>query len=188
MEVSQIQGIVEGILFAAGEPVSEDKLCAVLDMDKPTLRSMLSYITDIYNERDGGLQIIHLENSYQLCTRGEIAPYIKMVLDVKRKTLLSPASMEVLSIIAYNQPVTRAYIEQVRGVDSSSIVTNLLEKDLIEERGSLDAPGRPMLFGTTPAFLRIFGLESIKDLPDISGLTPHNEEAEGQFSLLQNEG
>jgi len=181
LDIHEIESAIEGILFASGDPVSMDKLCAVLDLDRQTLEKISQNLSDYYRFNRRGIELRRLENSLQLCTRPEYADYIVKALETRRPPMLSGAALEVLSIVAYRQPVTRAYIEQVRGVDSSGTVSTLLEKELIEECGKLDVPGRPTLFRTTDGFLRAFGLSSIKELPDLSDT--EGEEGD-QLSLL----
>ena len=157
---------LEAILFACGSPVSFTRLCEILEIDLEQLRRAAEKLRDRYSDdRVCGIQLITVEDAYQLCTKAFVADHVKKALELRKAPPLSRASLEVLAIIAYNQPVTRSFIEMVRGVDSSSIVASLCEKGLVAERGTLDAPGRPVLFGTTDAFLRCFGLESITDLP-----------------------
>jgi segregation and condensation protein B len=157
---------LEAILFACGAPVAFDRLCEILGINTEGLREAAAILKEKYSDdHKSGIQLITVEDAYQLCTKAYVAEYVKKALELRKTPPLSKASLEVLAIIAYNQPVTRSFIEMVRGVDSSSIVTALTEKGLVTERGTLDAPGRPTLFGTTDAFLRCFGLESIDDLP-----------------------
>lgn len=157
---------LEAILFACGSPVQFDRLCEILGVTTEGLREAANILKNKYSDdRESGIQIITVENAYQLCTKAYVAEYVKKALELRKAPPLSKAALEVLAIIAYNQPVTRSFIEMVRGVDSSSIVASLMDKGLVTERGTLDAPGRPTLFGTTDAFLRCFGLESIEDLP-----------------------
>lgn len=157
---------LEAILFACGSPVSFQRLCEILGVDGEGLRAAAEILRDKYrDDRTSGIQLITVEDSYQLCTKNYLAEQVKKALELRKAPPLSRASLEVLAIVAYNQPVTRSFIEMVRGVDSSAIVASLCEKGLIAERGTLDAPGRPVLFGTTDAFLRCFGLESLSDLP-----------------------
>lgn len=158
---------LEAVLFACGCPVAKDRLCEILEVDAESLREAAALLREKYSDdRTSGIQLITVEDSYQLCTKAFVADYVKKGLDMRKTPPLSKASLEVLAIVAYNQPVTRSFIEMVRGVDSSSIVSSLVEKGLIAERGTLDAPGRPILFGTTDAFLRCFGLERLEDLPN----------------------
>lgn len=161
------QAAIEAILFASGEPVPVDRLVEALEIDRQTVRKLISKLEDRINGGQGGLCLIRTEDAYQLTTRAEYAPLIRRALDIRRNTPLSQASMEVLAVIAYNQPVTRAYVEEVRGVDCSGIFASLTAKSLIEERGRLDVPGKPILYGTTQDFLRCFGLSSIEDLPPV---------------------
>ncbi len=157
---------LEAILFACGSPVVFDRLCEILGVSPEGLREAAAILKEKYSDdRESGIQLITVENAYQLCTKSYVAEYVKKALELRKAPPLSKASLEVLAIIAYNQPVTRSFIEMVRGVDSSAIVASLVDKGLVTERGTLDAPGRPILFGTTDAFLRCFGLESIDDLP-----------------------
>ncbi len=157
---------LEAILFACGSPVQYERLCDILGITMEGLREAANILKNKYSDdRESGIQLITVENAYQLCTKNYVAEYVKKALELRKAPPLSKAALEVLAIIAYNQPVTRSFIEMVRGVDSSSIVGSLIDKGLVAERGTLDAPGRPTLFGTTDAFLRCFGLESIDDLP-----------------------
>ena len=157
---------LEAILFACGSPVPFERLCEILCVDAEGLRTAAAMLSDKYSDdRKSGITLVTIENSYQLCTKAYVADYVKKALEMRKTPPLSEAALEVLAIVAYNQPVTRSFIEMVRGVDSSAIVASLCEKGLITERGTLDAPGRPTIFGTTDAFLRCFGLESIAELP-----------------------
>ncbi len=167
MELPEVKAVIEGILFAAGAPVSLQRMAAAMDLPEETVQSVLRHMMDEYNFERRGIKLLRLENAYQLCSRPEYADYIRKALDVRREPVLSPAAMEVLSIVAYNQPVTRGVIEQLRGVDSSGVLGSLIEKGLIEERGTLDMPGRPRLYGVTSDFLRCFSLSSIDDLPEL---------------------
>jgi segregation and condensation protein B len=157
---------LEAILFACGAPVAFDRLCEILGVNPEGLREAAAILKEKYSDdHESGIQLITVEDAYQLCTKAYVAEYVKKALELRKTPPLSKASLEVLAIIAYNQPVTRSFIEMVRGVDSSAIVASLTEKGLVTEKGTLDAPGRPILFGTTDAFLRCFGLESIDQLP-----------------------
>lgn len=157
---------LEAILFACGSPVPFERLCEILCVDAEGLRTAAAMLSDKYSDdRKSGITLVTIENSYQLCTKAYVSDYVKKALEMRKTPPLSKAALEVLAIVAYNQPVTRSFIEMVRGVDSSAIVASLCEKGLITERGTLDAPGRPTIFGTTDAFLRCFGLESIAELP-----------------------
>jgi segregation and condensation protein B len=165
MDIAEIEAITESILFAYGQPISITKLASVLELERQAAEDILDGMTEAYNERPGGLRIVKLGDYVQLCTRPEFAYYIRRCLEGRKTPPLSPASLEVLAIVAYKQPVTKGYIEQVRGVECSHIIANLEEKGLIEERGRLDAPGHPRLYGTTAHFLRCFGLSKLDELP-----------------------
>ncbi len=158
---------IEAILFASGEPVAENRLAAALEISPLELRALILDLIEEYQQDIHGIQIVQLEESYQFCTKQQYESEIKSVLELKRNIPLSQAAMETLAIIAYNQPVTRSFIEQVRGVDSSSIVSNLQEKELIEEAGRLEIPGRPIAYRTTEVFLRSFQMNSLQDLPEL---------------------
>ena len=166
--VQDIQRAVEAILFAAGYPVKYEKLSEVIGLPQRDLRALISAMAEGY--RDRGIQLLMYPDACQLTTREVFAPYIREALGIKRGGNLSASSLEVLAVVAYNQPVTRAYVDTVRGVDSSYAVTSLLDKGLIEAVGRLDAPGRPMLYATTDKFLRVFGLSSLADLPETEAL------------------
>lgn len=177
MEIREIQAIVESLLFAAGEPVELDRIADIVDVDKKSLREIIKKMMDSYNYEKRGIHIIRLENSYQMCTRGEYSEYVSSLMQPKRKMQLSNAAIEVLAIVAYKQPVTRSAIEHIRGVNCDYIVNRLIERKFIEEVGRLkDAPGRPILFGTTDEFLRTFGIESVSDLPEFDSLAEGDEE------------
>lgn len=158
---------IEAMLFAAAEPVESEKLAQLLEQDIPTIDATIAMLSAQYEQRDSGLCIVQVADKYQLCTRTEFNVQIRQLLEVKRNAPLSQAAFEVLAVIAYNQPVTRSFIEQVRGVDSSGSVSGLVEKGLIEERGRLELPGRPLVYGTTDQFLRCFCLSSLEELPDL---------------------
>lgn len=164
--------IIEAVLFACGEPIEAEKLAAAAEMEKETAERMVERLNDRYSEQGSAVMIGKLDGSYQMMTRPEFARYIKTALETRRQTPLSPAAMEVLAIVAYNQPVTRGFVDQVRGVDSGGVVRSLVERDLLEEHGRLnDVPGRPIAYRTTDNFLRCFKLNSLEDLPAIPGST-----------------
>ena len=158
---------VEALLFGCADPVSARHLAEVLEADPAVIEQTLAALQAEYDSQHRGICLLRLEDRWQMAARSEFTPYIQAALAVKRNAPLSPAALEVLAIIAYNQPVSRAFIEQVRGVDSSSTVQTLMQKGLVEEAGRLDLPGRPIGFGTTDAFLRTFGLSSLEDLPPL---------------------
>lgn len=153
------------LLFASGEPVSATRLAAVMETQEETLCAMLELLRIKLDEEDFPLQLLNLSGQYQLCTRQQYTPQIKHLLNERRNMPLTPAALEVLAAVAYNQPVTKGYVEQVRGVDSSGVLSSLVEKGLLEEAGRLDLPGRPIAYATTPHFLRTFGLSSLDQLP-----------------------
>lgn len=171
MELKELEGAIEGILFAAGDPVPTERICFALEQDKEAVESVCQRLADQYSYERRGVRLIKLENSWQMCSAPEYAEYIRKTMESRKPAKLSQPALEVLSIIAYFQPVTRAYIEQVRGVDSSYTVGLLLERDLICEAGRLSVPGRPMQFKTTKNFLRAFGLSSLDDLPELPSST-----------------
>ena len=172
MEIKQYQAAMEAVLFASGEPVSLARLAEVLELDEETALRLAEDLKNDYNTRAGGLGIVRLDDRYQMVTRRDYADYIRKTMDIRRNTPLSQAAMEVLAIVAYNQPVTRAFIAQVRGGDCGAVVQGLAAKNLIEEKGRLELPGRPLLYGTTADFLRCFGVSSLSELPPL----PQKEE------------
>ena len=157
---------LEAVLFACGGPVESERLRELLGLTAEELTQAADKLRESLDAGERGIQLIRVETAYQLCTKPFVAETVKKALELRKSPPLSKAALEVLAIVAYNQPVTRSFIEMVRGVDSSSIVSSLCDKGLIAERGVLDAPGRPTLFGTTDAFLRCFGLDSLQDLPE----------------------
>lgn len=167
MEYKNYYGMIEAVLFASGEPVSLERMAQALNLDEKTLSSMMKDFIDQYQTAQRGIQAVELEGSYQLCTKPEHERSVKCVLELKKNTPLSQAALEVLAIIAYNEPVTKSFIEQVRGVDSSQIVNNLVEKGLIEEAGRMEVPGRPISYRTSSNFLRSFGMRSLGELPPL---------------------
>lgn len=169
MEIQKKLGAIEAILFASGEPVEIYRLAQASETDTGTLSSMIKLLNDRYNDCGSGIYIARLDSSYQMCTRQEFAPHIRAALETKKNTPLSNAAMEALTVIAYNQPVSKGFVESVRGIDSSSVINNLVEKGLVEEAGRLDVPGKPIVYRTTPVFLRSFGLSSLAELPPLSG-------------------
>ena len=178
MNKNKIPYAIEGILFAAGEPVKTAKLAAVLEIEIEAVEEAVSLLKYDYDTNQRGLMIIDIDDGYQICSRPEYYNYIQIILGDQRRQALSNAAMEALAITAYKQPITRGQIEYIRGVNSDSAVNRLVERGLIEECGRLDAPGRPVLYRTTQGFLRCFGLTSPKDLPelDMSKLSPEYEQ------------
>ena len=169
MELKELQSALEGVLFAAGEPVSVERLCLGLEVDRPTLDAVAQRLMDQYSYDRRGIRLVRLESSYQLCSAPEYADAIRSTLESRKPARLSQPALEVLAIVAYYQPVTRAYVDQVRGVDSADTMGLLLERELIEEAGRLSVPGRPMQFRTTKNFLRSFGMSSLEELPELPG-------------------
>ena len=167
---------LEAVLFAAGYPVEISRLCAVFSRDKRDMKRFLKSYSEKYNLRDSGIMMLVFEESVQLCTREMYKDYIKQTLGIKQSGKIAQSALEVLAIIAYNQPVTRAYIEEVRGVDSSYAVTSLQDKGLIEGVGRLEVPGRPVLYATTKTFLRCFGISDLRELPEIDFKLPKSAE------------
>lgn len=167
MDLKQTKAAVEAMLFAHAEPVTAQRLAAVLGVEEGAVARLLLSLRDEYETEERGLTLLQLEDRWQLATKPVYGAYIKEILDTRRNAPLSPAAMEALAVIAYNQPVSRSFIEQVRGVDSASPVQTLLQKGLIEEAGRLDLPGRPIAFATTDVFLRTFGLASLAELPPL---------------------
>ncbi len=153
------------VIFSSGEPISIGRLCETFETEPQVITNAANLLADALESSP--LELLTLDNTYQLCTKKEYGEFIKKAFDIKRKTPLSNAALEVLAVIAYNQPVTKSFIEQVRGVDCSGVVTTLIEKELVEERGRLELPGRPLLYGTTKNFLRCFNLNSLEDLPEL---------------------
>ena len=179
MEVKEIESAIEGILFAAGDPVGVERLCMALDLDRATVDAVCQRLADYYSYERRGVRLLRLENSYQLCSAPEHADCIRRAFESRRPARLSQPALEVLAIIAYYQPTTRAYVDQIRGVDSSYTISLLLERDLIEESGRLAVPGRPILYRTTRNFLRSFGLGSLDELPELPDATAED----GQITM-----
>ena len=176
MELKEIESAIEGVLFAAGEPVGVVRLCVALDIDRITADSVCQRLADAYRYERRGIRLVRLDNSYQLCSAPEFADCIRRAFESRRPARLSQPALEVLAIIAYYQPVTRAYVDQVRGVDSAYTVGLLLERELIEESGRLAVPGRPILYRTTRNFLRSFGLSSLEELPELPAASREGEQ------------
>ena len=176
MELKEIESAIEGVLFAAGEPVGVERLCLALDIDRITADSVCQRLADAYRYERRGIRLVRLDNSYQLCSAPEFADCIRRAFESRRPARLSQPALEVLAIIAYYQPVTRAYVDQIRGVDSAYTVGLLLERELIEESGRLAVPGRPILYRTTRNFLRSFGLSSLEELPELPAASREGEQ------------
>ena len=190
MEQEQLMRILEAILFAAGEPVEASRLAMAAECDPDEVETAAKTLMDRLAFERRGIRVVRLENAYQMCSSTEMSGYITKALETRKPPKLSASQLETLTIIAYYQPATKAYVEQIRGVDSSYSVGALLNKHLIEECGRLNVPGRPILYRTTADFLRTFGLESLDELPEIEKMqfgkkelpvneTPETTETEG---------
>ena len=179
MELKELESAIEGILFAAGDPVPTERICLALEQDRETVDSVCQRLADAYSYERRGIRLVRLEHSWQMCSAPEYASGIRRALESRKPPKLSQPALEALAIVAYFQPVTRAYIEQVRGVDSSYTVGLLLERELIEEAGRLAVPGRPVQFRTTKNFLRSFGLSSLEELPEL----PNSSQEGSQMTL-----
>ena len=167
LEVKEAKAAIQAILFASGEPISAERISTTLELDKLTVSKLLKNLMDDFDRDDSGICIIKLNDKYQMCTKSTYSNFVRRALDFRRHVPLTQAAMEVLAIIAYNQPVTKSFVENIRGVDCSSIISNLNVRNLIEEKGRLDLPGRPLLYGTTLNFLKCFGIESVDELPEL---------------------
>ena len=182
MQLNEKAAAVEAILFASGEPVDEERIAESAEIDKTDVASLIQKLNERYSDNSSALNIVHLGSKYQMCTKKEYAEYIKSAMESKKQAPLSNAAMEVLTVIAYNQPVTKGFVESVRGIDSSSVINTLVDKGLLEEDGRLDVPGHPVAYKTSDNFLRCFGLSSLDDLPP---LVRDNEDK--QVSLFDEE-
>ena len=167
MDMKEIESAVEGILFASGEPIHIDRICLALDIDRPAAERVLQNLMDHYAYDRRGVRLLHVEDTWQLCSAPDYADVIRRAFEIRKPAKLSQPALEVLTIVAYYQPVTRAYVDQIRGVDSSYTLGLLLGRKLIEECGRLQVPGRPRLYRTTKNFLRAFHLHSLEDLPEL---------------------
>ena len=182
---------VEAVLFAAAEPIEYNKIAQALGMDDEQILLCIDALKNKYEAEDSGICLLQLSTKYQLCSKKEYVEAVRNVLDLKRNAPLSQAAFEVLAIIAYNQPITKPYIEQIRGVDCSGVVNTLCQRGLIEEKGRLDVPGRPVLYGTTTDFLRCFSLSSLSDLPELPKEDREvlmSDVDNGQLSLFDDSG
>lgn len=167
MEINKIKSIIEATLFAAGKPVSKKELILSLEISEEDLETIIASMQEEYQQQTRGIEIIKIDSSYQLCTKKDLHDFIYPVLDKRAKPSLSNAALETLAIIAYNQKISRAEVEAIRGVSADACVYKLLEYGLIEEAGKIDLPGKPMSYQTTEDFLRMFGYTSLKDLPEL---------------------
>ena len=178
LDLHEVEAAMEAILFASGEPLPIERICLALDLDRPTAEQILQKLGDSYAFDRRGIRLVRMEESYQLCSSPDYADVIRKAFEIRKTARLSQPALEVLTIVAYYQPTTRAYVDQVRGVDSSYTMGLLQERKLIEECGRLQVPGRPRLYRTTKEFLRVFHLSSLEELPEMPGL-----EADGQLRL-----
>lgn len=171
----ELESAIEAVLFASGEPVGVERLCMALDLDRVSVDGACRRLADRYRFERRGMRLLQLGTSYQLCSAPEHAEVIRRALESRRPARLSQTALEVLAVIAYFQPITRAYIDQIRGVDSAYTVSMLVDRGLIEECGRLPVPGRPIQYRTTQAFLRSFGLSNLNDLPDLPNVSTEEE-------------
>ena len=178
MEMKEIESAIEGILFASGESVKTERICVALDMDRQTVETVLQKLMDIYAYERRGMRILRMDDSWQMCSAPDYADIIRKAFEIRKPAKLSQPALEVLTIVAYYQPTTRAFVDQIRGVDSSYTMGLLQDRKLIEECGRLQVPGRPHLYRTTQQFLRAFHLNSLNDLPEMPDLG-----GEGQMRL-----
>ena len=178
-ETINYSAAIEAILFASGASIETGRIAQALGVTADEARQHIEALAKAYNDADRGITIIKLKDSYQMVSRKAYAPQIRTVMDLRRNTPLSQAALEVLAVVAYNQPVTKAFVEQVRGVDCSGVIGSLTSKDLIEEKGRLELPGRPLLYGTTENFLRCFNISSPEELPPLPE-EPKEETADGK--------
>ena len=179
MTNEQIRAACEAILFASGEPVEAARIAEALELDIDTVNGAMWELGRALDERGSGICLLRLGSKYQLCSRSDYAQQVRSVLDIKKNAPLSPAAFEVLAVVAYNQPVTKAYVEQIRGVDCSGVIATLCQKKLIEEKGRLELPGRPLVYGTTTDFLSCFSFSSLEDLPEL----PNDQNTDRQLML-----
>lgn len=179
MKLTEGIAVIEAIMFAYGEPITIDKLSEASGLDNETAVKLIDQLERRYNVNESGLRIIRVNDGFQIATRQEYSENIKKAMETRKQQPLSQAAMETLSIVAYNQPVTKAFVEQVRGIDSSSVVNTLVERNLLEEAGRLELPGHPVAYRTTDTFLRCFGLTRIEELPALP-----NQEGQLDFDEL----
>jgi len=188
VDLKKTEAAIEAILFTMGESVEVDKIAKAVEQDTETTKKILHNMMDRYQTEDRGIQIIELENAFQMCTKRDMYEYLIRIAKQPKKMILTDVALETLSIIAYKQPITKMEIEKIRGVKSDHAVNKLIEYNLVKELGRLDAPGRPLLFGTTEEFLRNFGVHSLEDLPTVNPvqLEDFKAEAEEEIQLKLN--
>lgn len=183
MEEAEIKRAIEAILFAAGDPVGVDRMALAIGAGRDQIKENLKALMDAYSFERRGMRIIRLEDAYQMVSAQELSEVISRALETRKPPKLSASALETLTVIAYYQPTTKAFVEQIRGVDSSYTISALLNKKLIEEQGRLSVPGRPILYGTTPDFLRTFGIASLDDLPEVDLPKAQTQQLEMQLSI-----
>lgn len=183
MEEAEIKRAIEAILFAAGDPVGVDRIALAIGAGRDQIEENLKALMDAYSFERRGMRIIRLEDAYQMVSAQELSEVISRALETRKPPKLSASALETLTVIAYYQPTTKAFVEQIRGVDSSYTISALLNKKLIEEQGRLSVPGRPILYGTTPDFLRTFGIASLDDLPEVDLPKAQTQQLEMQLSI-----
>lgn len=175
MDMKELESAIEAILFASGEPIQTERICTALDTDRDTIEKLLQKLMDYYAYERRGIRLLKVEDSYQLCSAPDYGDVVHKAFEMRKPAKLSQPALEVLTIIAYYQPATRAYVDQIRGVDSSYTVGLLQRRNLIEECGRLQVPGRPHLYRTTSHFLRAFHLSSLEDLPELPDLAEESQ-------------
>ena len=183
MVIRELEGAIESILFALGESVELERIAGAVEQDEETVRNVIRNMMTKYDTEDRGIHIIEMDGAFQLCTKPEMYEYLIKVAHIPKKHVLTDVLLETLSIVAYKQPITRIEIEKIRGVSSDHAVSKLVEYGLIQEVGRMDAPGRPMMFGTTEEFLRYFNYESLDDLPILNQETIEDFKAEVEQEL-----
>ena len=185
VEINKLEGVIEAILFTKGESVELNKIAAAIEHDEETTRKIIHRMMDKYEAEDRGVRIIELEDAFQMCTKTQMYEYLIRVAKQPKKYVLTDVLLETLSIIAYKQPVTKLEIEKIRGVKSDHAVNKLVEYNLVCEKGRMEAPGKPILFGTTEEFLRRFSIQSVEDLPSLNPeqMESFKEEAEEEIQL-----
>lgn len=188
MEENELQRALMAILFAAGEPVAAARLAESLQEDEAQIHRELAALMNTLSYHRSGIRIVRLENAYQMCSASEQAEFVTKTLETRKPPKLSSSQLETLSVIAYYQPATKAYVEQIRGVDSGYSISALLTKKLIREAGRLNVPGRPFLYETTPDFLRVFGLSSLEELPEIEKVELSTNEAQLELEMQPESG
>ena len=190
MKMNDLHAAVEAILFATGEPLEASRIAEALEIEIEMVESVLIELKRTLDENNSGICLVQMDDLYQLCTRQEYSQQVRAVLEIKKNAPLSNAAFEVLAVVAYNQPVTKAFIEQVRGVDCSGVIQTLILKGLVEERGRLELPGRPLIYGTTPEFLKCFCVNNLSELPELPDHEeiPKNDELPNQLEINLDDG